>query len=378
MKNFLTFNALGIFSLIILAFLFFQAKNYYNNEGTKHKKLWIASIVSTFIAQLLDIVCWALSGIPGGEIRIVAYFANSLCFISFGVFCSVLALFIDYNTNYSEKSYNFLIKIFSPVIIINTILSVLSIWLQFYYKLGSTNNYIRGDLNFISIILDVFPLMFVILRMFIKYNHENMQLKSILLVSLIFPLVFTVMQVTNVFPIPVQIPSITLAILFLYLFLINSSIYLDYLTGLQNKKGVNKYFDELPSVLNNYLAVIFIDINDFKHINDVYGHKEGDDAIVDFSKVLSKAARKNDLVSRFGGDEFLIASIVNSEDGTKLIIERIEIELGISNKQSNKEYELSISYGVSITYPNTQINKEKMISEADEKMYIHKNKRINS
>jgi diguanylate cyclase (GGDEF)-like protein len=114
----------------------------------------------------------------------------------------------------------------------------------------------------------------------------------------------------------------------------NNSIYTDYLTGLQNKRGVNKYFDVLPAVLNNYFVVIFIDINNFKAINDTYGHKEGDHAIVTFSKIIAKSVRKNDLTARMGGDEFLIASIVNKEEEAGLIVDRLNEELNIYNIKS--------------------------------------------
>jgi magnesium-transporting ATPase (P-type) len=73
MKDFFIFNSLNIFSLIILILLFLQAKNYYDNEATKNKRLWIASLICVFVAQVIDIICWALSGVPGNEVRIVFY-----------------------------------------------------------------------------------------------------------------------------------------------------------------------------------------------------------------------------------------------------------------------------------------------------------------
>jgi diguanylate cyclase (GGDEF)-like protein len=157
--------------------------------------------------------------------------------------------------------------------------------------------------------------------------------------------------------------------------LINNSIYTDYLTGLQNKRGINKYFDDLPPLLNVYLAVIFIDVNKLKIINDCYGHREGDVAIVSISKIILKTVRKNDLTARIGGDEFLIALLANSKKDAYLLVDRLNEELEVYNKNTQKPYKLSISVGISITPPNVHIEKEKIIADADNKMYLQKNKK---
>jgi diguanylate cyclase (GGDEF)-like protein len=353
-----------------------QAKNYYNNKGKKYRKLWVSCIRWAFIVQLLDVISWSLVGVQGVAAKILSYSVNCIGFILISVLSSVLALFIEYNINYSDKKYNLLLKIFCPIIIIESVLSILSLKFGFYFELDQYNNYIRGNFIFVGIILSYLPLIIVFFRTLIVYNQESLHLRGILITGILFPTIFNVLQVTNTFPIPILFPSITLSILFFYLFLINNSFYIDYLTGLNNSRGVNKYFDDLSPVLNNFLVVIFIDIDGFKLINDVWGHKEGDNAIITFSKIISKGIRKNDLVARIGGDEFLIAAVVNKEDEADFIVDKINKELLLYNNLDNR-YKLSMSYGISITPPNVRIDKEEIIKDADEKMYLQKNKCIN-
>ncbi len=131
----------------------------------------------------------------------------------------------------------------------------------------------------------------------------------------------------------------------------------------------------MPPLLNVYLAVIFIDVNKLKIINDCYGHREGDVAIVSISKIILKTVRKNDLTARIGGDEFLIALLANSKKDAYLLVDRLNEELEVYNKNTQKPYKLSISVGISITPPNVHIEKEKIIADADNKMYLQKNKK---
>lgn len=374
MKQFFITNSLGLFSLIILILLIIQDKNYYDSKEARIKKMRFACLICAFITQAIDILAWGLSGIGGENIRIFSYFVNCLYFVFAVLFCFIMACFLEYNINYSKKSHDFLKKIFIFLFILNLIITVLSIPFGWYFYLDQNNNYIRGPFNFVSTGFAFFSLFFVYLRIIFLYKEESKNFKSVLTIGLLIPLVCDVLQVTGIYPIPILFPSVTLSILFFYFFLINSSLYTDYLTGLQNIRGINKFFDNLPNVISNYLAVIFIDLNHFKSINDKYGHKEGDLIISNFSNIIARLVRKNDLAARIGGDEFLIAALINNEDELGLIIKRIEAEVDTYNKYSNKPYKLSISCGSSLVKPNVFIDKEKIINEADKRMYDKKNK----
>ena len=82
----------------------------------------------------------------------------------------------------------------------------------------------------------------------------------------------------------------------------NAKIYTDSLTGSYNRR----YFDEQLTGLNNITSIATLDIDDFKAINDTFGHKGGDAALKAFAKVLMENVRSADAVIRLGGDEFVI------------------------------------------------------------------------
>ena len=91
---------------------------------------------------------------------------------------------------------------------------------------------------------------------------------------------------------------------------------IDYLTGVNNYKGFNikaKLLFE-NAVRNGHFWICFIDIDNFKFINDTYGHSKGDLILVDFAKILSESFRKSDVIGRFGGDEFVVCGICKEDD----------------------------------------------------------------
>jgi diguanylate cyclase (GGDEF)-like protein len=116
-------------------------------------------------------------------------------------------------------------------------------------------------------------------------------------------------------------------------------------------------------------AVVMIDLDDYKHINDTYGHVTGDQVIRIFAKILDRLFSKDGMVSRFGGDEFLIVLVeVNKAylEEKKLAIQRqVKEELG---KLPLKD--LRFSYGYS--FDQTGKTVEELIIEADDYMYQNK------
>lgn len=156
---------------------------------------------------------------------------------------------------------------------------------------------------------------------------------------------------------------------------INNLAYYDSLTGLANRTLFYKMADKFCNNSQrgeNLLALMFIDINKFKNINDTYGHKIGDEILREVSKVLINSTRKGDLVSRFGGDEFLVLlPAIKKYEDIEVVASRI---LNIKNKPfklGEIEINISLSLGIS-SYPKDGDNIEELITKADKKMYIQK------
>jgi diguanylate cyclase (GGDEF)-like protein/PAS domain S-box-containing protein len=121
------------------------------------------------------------------------------------------------------------------------------------------------------------------------------------------------------------------------------------------------------------LGVMFLDIDDFKTINDSLGHGAGDMALMDVAKRLSKSIRSSDTAARFGGDEFVV--LLEDLDSTETAVEvaeRILEDLRQPLMVASKELALRGSIGISILEPSSSAGADELIRDADAAMYIAK------
>ena len=148
--------------------------------------------------------------------------------------------------------------------------------------------------------------------------------------------------------------------------------YHDHLTELPNRRSfMNKLKAELEGGKGG--AVMLLDFDNFKGINDTLGHAYGDMVLKKISKLLKKIASKDIFVSRFGGDEFLI--LMSNEDSRAEIEQKVENIVSIFNEKfciDGNEIYMNFSMGITM-YPDDGEDAEKLIMNADTAMYRVKN-----
>ena len=149
----------------------------------------------------------------------------------------------------------------------------------------------------------------------------------------------------------------------------------DKLTQVYNRRAGYKILEEVKSEADKRdycFTVAFLDINNLKEVNDVYGHEQGDQLIVDTVEVIKKTIRSSDYIVRFGGDEFLVVFKKSKTEEAKKVMNRIQDKLNKINQTGNYKYQMSISYGIESYNPEKQIELDELISRADDKMYQFK------
>ncbi|HYN55293.1 MAG TPA: EAL domain-containing protein [Methylotenera sp.] len=146
----------------------------------------------------------------------------------------------------------------------------------------------------------------------------------------------------------------------------------DFLTDLPNRLLLNDRISQAITLAKRHgtqLAVLFLDLDNFKHINDSLGHATGDKLLQSVTQRLSHCVRSSDTVSRQGGDEFVIL-LAESTQGVNaaLIADKIIHELSLPHSVTQSELHITTSIGISI-YPQDGEDADTLVKNADTAMY---------
>ena len=192
-----------------------------------------------------------------------------------------------------------------------------------------------------------------------------------------YPMSFVIVALLQIIfeNIPILCFGTTFTTIVILIYSLSIKISTDALTGLNNRNELNRYVYNLFKN-NKNICVLMFDLDNFKHINDTYGHLEGDKALLAASKVLKNVVKDtNVFLARFGGDEFIIIAKDYSEDDINSLISKIEEETRLIN-QKNTEYIIGISCGYAFLEKDEDVLNT--IERADQKLYERKKEKKTS
>jgi diguanylate cyclase (GGDEF)-like protein len=151
----------------------------------------------------------------------------------------------------------------------------------------------------------------------------------------------------------------------------------DDLTGLYNRRGFFAAATQLLKLANRKaesLVLFFCDVDNLKQINDRFGHREGDAALVRVGQALEDVFRDSDILARIGGDEFAMLAPDASNHHESLMLQRLGEALRESSRDESR-YTLSVSVGVARFDPEHAVSLGELMERADRSMYEQKRNR---
>ena len=149
----------------------------------------------------------------------------------------------------------------------------------------------------------------------------------------------------------------------------------DDLTKLNNRRGFYFLAEHLLKIAvrsKSGLYLMYTDLDDFKNINDKFGHAEGDKALQAFARLLKENYRVSDVIARMGGDEFVLLPVGTSKDGIAVIRNRFYTALSKFNDTHGHPWVLSATIGLAYFDPESPCSLDELISRADQYLYEHK------
>lgn len=150
---------------------------------------------------------------------------------------------------------------------------------------------------------------------------------------------------------------------------------IDDLTGISNRRGFTLLAEQILRFSHARampISLVFMDLNNFKQINDQFGHAIGNHALKTFAQLLQTASGKSDLLARSGGDEFLALLADAKQQHAVAFIDRLLSAINQCNATNQFQYKLSFAYGIVESNPMQPAGLHELISESDRQMYKQK------
>lgn len=150
---------------------------------------------------------------------------------------------------------------------------------------------------------------------------------------------------------------------------------LDDLTRLSNRRGFIALARQSLNICarqNIPVSLVLIDLDDFKEINDKYGHEAGDQVLIAFAEQMKAIFRDSDVLARLGGDEFVVLLTGILSHQAREIVERFRKSVAFYFAENRREYSVSFSVGIKTLDLGKEDSLEEMLRQADQLMYENK------
>lgn len=362
-------NSIGAILMIFLRLTRFEKRE----QSFSGDKLFDAMIFITAAGCIAEMLTFLIDGRMFPGCIPLSYLLNSLCFIGT---CSVgflWCLYVDYRIHNSGRS----MRTKARVLIIPLSLEVLLMCINLsgcgiIFSVSEENVYVRGSLVFVVYAI-LFFYFFYSIFITEAAKRKGLHIRFFPIYYFVVPCMAGTLVQGLLYGLSIGWTTVSVSMMFVYLQLQSFNSYVDPLSGLFNRR----YMDNILSRLNDgqefNLYGIMIDMNNFKHINDSFGHSKGDQAIRKMGEIIADSVSGRGLAFRYAGDEFIILLRTNNENSVKEVMRLIEKNTDQFNLSLEEPYILSFAMGYS-RYDASSGGVEKFMYQMDMKMYEAKQK----
>lgn len=362
---------INIFALSIL-FVTFISLRHRSCGSLTDSRLFYILLYSNAVSIIMDLVSFTVNGKPGAIAREISLIVNAGIYIFTSIIIILWCLYARYQVYRDVKKTR---KNMIPLIIpasINILLTIISCFNGFYFFIGPDNHYHRGKgFIFFAIICVAYILYTEIL---IIRNKKLVTRKYFipLVMFAVPPFIGGLLQIAF-YGISLVWVGMAISALIIALNIQNDQLYTDHLTGLGNRRLLDRYLEEcVRRNKRGLLAGVMIDLDFFKQINDRWGHSVGDEALIYASKILQMSFRRDDIICRYGGDEFIVIFRVEKEADLTEAVNRVKRNLEKFRERNQTPYNISFSVGYDIFDLKAENDVQQFLKRLDSLMYENK------
>lgn len=327
--------------MVILLFLFRVRAKEARRIG---ERLYEGMLIATLLALVAETVSFLIDGKSFPTCRFWLYVTNTICTAS-TLFVGLLwCLFVDFRTNGSMERLRrkaCWLGTFTALLLATLVVNLFGNGIAF--SISAENRYARGPVNsIVSTVLFLYYGESIVTAA--KSRRDRLSAAVFPVYCFVVPCMIGTLLQWRFYGLAVGWLSVAMAFVFVNLQMQNYNSYLDEMTGLFNRKYLVHCLKRIRRAKMRVCGIM-LDANDFKRINDEYGHPAGDRAIRQIGRVISNALPEDAAAMRISGDEY----VVLIADGTRETLEetqrRIEENIRRFNETTGEPYRLSLSMG---------------------------------
>lgn len=366
------FCEVDIISIILLIYLLARLKKNHSVHGeAKTLSLMAYSIILLAVTDIM----WVIGEFTALPYSIGANWTVNTLYMLLNGLASYL--WFVYNEqklrSWSRRSAAYRVITALPYIVFAAMV-LSSVETEWIFFVDDDNHFHDGDYHIIVQIVTLGYLIYAAASATVHARKQRIRAQKneefSLATFFILPLFFSMVHLIEP-RIPYAAIGSALSMVFIYNKVQDGRIFTDGLTGLNNRRRADEYFDR--KIDEHALNMVFIlgDVNYFKHINDNFGHGEGDRALTIVSGALKKVCGDYDaFLARYGGDEFCIIWEMNGGRTPEQLIEDIQLRLTVETEKLELEYRISMSFGYAVA--DGRLTGTQILEAADRMMYDNK------
>ena len=361
-------------AILLLLIILFSSKKALR-QGLFEEKIFFAMAILNIFQCFIESAGFFLDGKIGYGYHTLLILLDNILFINSGIFAYSWTVYADYklfgDIERIKRRYPF-VAIPAALIIIGYLINFVT---PVFFLIDQHNVYQRTDLFFIPYIVTYF---YVVYGVALIYSNRKKVDKYLFLPAMMFmtPIMIGSLLQFFFYGYSLMWLGVSIGLVLLFINVQKESSYVDVLSGLFNRQYLNKLLlHNKKGNIARTLAGIMLDIDNFKSINDRFGHFVGDYAIFTAGKILRTAVGDRGVVCRYGGDEFLILMYIQSQEEIIEMIDTIETQVTLFNKSEKQPYKISFSIGYS-TFESKHESIDDFLKKIDAYMYADKKSKI--
>lgn len=358
-------------SVGVVILLFILITRSWNLPARKDESsILVGLIIASMINCIVDLFIFKLDGMPGNGVYFFLLIGNTyLYFYTLIVGIGLLYIVVKH---IDRKTQGVHMLLYWVLCVIEAGLLVVNFFYPLVFDIDSNNRYQRGDFYIVFVVIGYVLVLYGYCYYLINKIRSPM-LRYFPVYEFLSPILLG--NVIQMWHYGISLIPIGFALAFssMVTALQNECIYIDKLTGAYNRYELDKLLKASRFRRSETIALLMLDINEFKSINVTFSHDEGDKLLIDFTHMLMEVVDNEGIVVRFSGDEFCIfiakANKLNLNDFKQKIRNKIEFY----NQVSGNPYKLSIAMGGKL-YDLKRDNGDDLIRQVDALMRVDKAK----